>query len=108
MSDSLQLEQMQEGSVVYEPSESIYDAAQLCSKDFERQLGAADGAVEDNYREIKELWGRFNDWAAYVGAFAVPRASLDARLAPHAKIKNMVLELLDMIQENLEWGNFRV
>jgi hypothetical protein len=107
MSDSLQLKQMQEGFVAYEPSESIYDAAQLCSKGFERQVGAADGAAGDNYREIKELWWRFNDWTAYNGAFAVPRASLDARLAPHEKTKDMVLELLDMVQENLAWGNFR-
>lgn len=98
---------MQETSVTYESSETIYDAAQLCSKEFERQLGAANDAAGVNYRELNELWGRFNDWAAYAGAFAVPRASLDAQLAPQEKTKNMVLELLDMVQGNLEWGNIR-
>lgn len=93
--------------MTYESSETIYDAAQLCSEEFERQLGALNGAAGDNYRELNELWGKFNAWAAYVGAFAVPRASLDARLAPHETIKDMVLELLDMVQGNLEWGNIR-
>lgn len=83
MSDSPQLEEMQEGPVVYESGQSIYDAAQLCSKHFERQLGAADGVVGGSYLEIEELWGRFNQWAAYAGAFAVPRASLDARAASY-------------------------
>ncbi|UKZ68624.1 uncharacterized protein TrAtP1_009649 [Trichoderma atroviride] len=59
---------MQEASVVCESSESIYDAAQLCSEHFERQLQAADGAVGGNYREIEELWGRFNKRTADAGA----------------------------------------
>ncbi|RYO96852.1 hypothetical protein DL765_011425 [Monosporascus sp. GIB2] len=104
MGGSPQHEEMQGGSVVHESSQPIYDAAQLCSKHFEHHLQTTDGAGDD-YLEIEELWGRFNQWAAYVGAFAVPRASLDARLAPHGEIRDMVLELLYMIQDNLIWGN---
>lgn len=101
MSDSPLLDKMQEGSIVYESSQPIYDTAQLCSKDFKRQLGAAgDGAAGDKYLEIKELWGRFNEWAVDVGVFAEPRASLDARLAPYVKTRDMILELLDMVQKS--------
>lgn len=104
MSDSPQREGTHEGSVV-QSSQPIYDTAQLCSKYFEHYLEIADGTGED-YLKIAELRGRFNQWAAYVGAFAVPRASLDAQLTPHEDIRDMVLELLYMIQANLKWGNF--
>jgi hypothetical protein len=80
----------------------IYDAAQLCSKHFEHHLKT----TGEDYLAIEKLYGRFNQWAAYVGAFAVPRASLDARLAPHEDIRDMVLELLYMIEANLKWSNF--
>jgi hypothetical protein len=105
MGDSPQRDGTHEGSVVHESNQPIYDIAQLCSKHFEHLLETADGTGED-YLAIEELRGRFNQWAAYVGAFAVPRASLDARLAPHEDIRDMVLELLYMIQSNLKWSNF--
>lgn len=65
------------------------------------------GQWETKYPEIKELWRQFNEWAADVAVFAELRASLDARLAPYVKTRDMILELLDMIRENLEWSNFR-
>ncbi|PON20791.1 hypothetical protein TGAM01_v210299 [Trichoderma gamsii] len=105
MADSSQIKKMQEGFVVHESSQPIFDAAQLCTKHFEDYFKAADGAKGDNYLEMEEQWGRFNQWAAYIGAFAVPRASLDARLTPHIEIKDMVLELLDMMQDNFVWVN---
>jgi len=92
--------------VVNESSQPIFDAACLCSKHFEQHLEITDGALAgDSYLAIEELWGRFNQWASYIGAFAVPRASLDARLVPHREIRDMVLELLYTIQDNLIWGN---
>lgn len=104
MSSSPQYEKMQQDAKVNESSQSIYDAAQLCLKHFEHQLEAKVNSQEDNYLEIEELWRQFNQWATYLGVFVVPRASLDARLAPQKKIKNMMLELLDMIQDNLIYG----
>lgn len=96
-------EEKQGGSSVLQSSQPIYDAAKLCSKHFEDHLETTKGAGDDHLA-IEELWGRFNQWAAYVGAFAVPRASLDARLLRHEEIRDMVLELLYMIQDNLIWG----
>ncbi|KAK1237857.1 hypothetical protein MKX08_002436 [Trichoderma sp. CBMAI-0020] len=101
MVDSLLLGEMQGASAIDESSESIYDAAQLCSKHFECQLWVAYCTMGGNYTEIRELRGRFNEWAAGVGAFAEPRVSLDARLSPHARIKDMVLEQLAMLRNNL-------
>ncbi|KAK4443845.1 hypothetical protein QBC34DRAFT_198771 [Podospora aff. communis PSN243] len=92
------------GSVIHLSTQPIYDAAIVCSKHFERQLETID-STGDDYIAIEELWGRFNQWAAYIGAFAVPRASLDARLVRHSEIRDMVLELLFTIQENLLWVN---
>lgn len=83
----------------YGASEAIYAAAKNCLTQFQHNLNAQHGD-----RATEELRGRFNLWAAYIGAFAAPRASLDARLANHPEIRDMVVELLHMIQENLEWG----
>ncbi|KAI1317244.1 hypothetical protein F5Y16DRAFT_392874 [Xylariaceae sp. FL0255] len=106
MGDSPRHREMQGDSAAHQSSQPIYDAAQLCTKHFQHHLETIDGAGND-YIVIEELWGRFNQWAAYVGAFAVPRASLDARLAPHGDIREMVLELLYMIQDNLIWVKSR-
>ena len=87
---------------------TIYDAARLCSKYFGLIL---DKSEHGSKRHVvaEELRGRFHLWAAYVGAFAAPKASLDARLNVHTDIKGMVLELLDMLQVNLHWGTrFRI
>ncbi|KAI9684270.1 MAG: hypothetical protein M1822_005743 [Bathelium mastoideum] len=105
MCDSLQREATHGGSAIHESSHLIYDAAQLCSQHLQHQLETTNGAGEVCLA-IEELRGRFNQWAAYVGAFAAPRASLDARLARNGDIRDMVLELLYMIQSNLKWGNF--
>jgi len=83
---------------------TIYDTARICSKLFEQNLETLDNGSA-KFLLAEELHGRFNLWAAYIGAFAAPRASLDARLISHEDVKGMVLELLEMVQENLEWGN---
>lgn len=88
-----------------QPEQPIYDAASLCAKSFAHHLDTDNGTAS-NYLEIEELSARFNQWAAYVGAFAMPRASLDARLAPYEDIRDMVLELLYMIQDNLTWSKY--
>ncbi|KAE8441484.1 hypothetical protein EG329_004908 [Mollisiaceae sp. DMI_Dod_QoI] len=83
-------------------NQTIYDAAQNCSKLFERKLKTTVKASAD-FVFAEELNGRFHIWAAYVGVFATPKASLDARLASYEDIKDMVFELLDMVQRNLQW-----
>ncbi|KAF5257316.1 hypothetical protein FOXYS1_12168 [Fusarium oxysporum] len=83
--------------------EPIYHASRKC-------LALFDDYITDTYLSeeslalVGELRGQFKTWAAYIGAFAVPRASLDARLASHDDIRNMVIDLLTMIERNLEWA----
>ena len=91
--------------VVHESSQPIYNTAKLCAERFDNHLQATDGTTKE-YLAREELCWRFKQWAAYVGAFAVPKASLDVRLAPHEDIRDRVLELLYMIYANLEWSNF--
>jgi hypothetical protein len=84
---------------------SVRGAATLCSDLFKQCIETRGLAVLD-HELAEELWGRFNLWAAYVGAFAAPKASLDARLVGHEDIMDMVLELLIMIQQNLRHGRY--
>ncbi len=83
--------------------QDIYRAAITCSGLFQTYLTAS--VTSEPRRNIAdELCGRFNLWAAYTGAFASPKASLDARLADHEDIKDMVLELLVMVERNIRYG----
>lgn len=87
-------------------SQTIYAAAQHCSSLFKNHLGAPETS-EERKDVAKELYGQFNLWVAYVGAFASPKASLDARLADHNDIAIMVHELLAMIERNIKYGRFK-
>ncbi|RHZ72034.1 hypothetical protein CDV55_103853 [Aspergillus turcosus] len=80
---------------------TIYDAANVCVRAFEDLLSLLQEKDNDSFRMVDELRGRFNLWAAYVGAFAAPKASLDARLNLYPDVKHMVLELLDMVSRNI-------
>lgn len=84
--------------------ETIYEAALACSETFGRvaNMGHPKSA---SLAFVRELRGRFNIWTAYAGVFASPRARLDARLHSNPRIKGIVLELAEMIQNNLQWGN---
>ncbi|KAE8380327.1 hypothetical protein BDV26DRAFT_257809 [Aspergillus bertholletiae] len=80
---------------------SIFSAANMCMSNFDDLLCRLDQDSATR-RLVEELRGRFNLWAAYVGAFAMPKASLDARLSLYPDLKCMVLELLDMVSRNTE------
>jgi hypothetical protein len=85
-------------------SPNIYNTARLCSELLERILESTDSGSQ-LFLPAEELRGRFHLWAAYLGVYAVPRASVDARLDGDRKTKNMLLELLQMVQRNLQWGD---
>ncbi|KAH7133080.1 hypothetical protein B0J13DRAFT_450677, partial [Dactylonectria estremocensis] len=82
---------------------TIYDTACKCSELFESIVGLMQSRGSDAILAT-ELLGRFRLWASYLGVFAMPKASLDARLEDHKKIRDMVLELLEMLERNLQWG----
>lgn len=82
---------------------TIYEAASACSELFDQYL-ASSGTASAKHDMIEEFRGRFNLWAAYVGAFAAPRASLDARLEQHSDIRDVFHDLLVMIEDNIKQG----
>jgi hypothetical protein len=82
---------------------TIYDAASACADLFDRYL--RNPRLTSSRRDLgEECRGRFNLWAAYVGAVAAPKASLDARLGLHSDIKDIFLDLLVMIKDNVQQG----
>lgn len=85
---------------------TIYDSARLCSRLIEQSFAKVENNSEKSLI-IEELKGHFYLWAKYVGAFAAQRASLDSRLAPFPDIKDMIIELLDMVERNIQWGTCR-
>jgi hypothetical protein len=82
---------------------TIYNTARLCSELFIRIVEST-GSGSPLFLPAEELRGRFHLWAAYLGVYAVPRVSFDSRLNDDKKTKCMVLELLEMVQRNLQWG----
>ncbi|KAF4447059.1 ankyrin repeat domain-containing protein 52 [Fusarium austroafricanum] len=83
--------------------EPIYQASRRCLALFDEYM-ADSSLASDSSLLVEELRGQFKTWAGYIGAFAVPMASLDARLASSDDIKNMVLDLLTMLRQNLMWA----
>ncbi|KAM5346199.1 hypothetical protein ACJ41O_009204 [Fusarium nematophilum] len=69
------------------------------------QLGivVSHGNGSPEYLLAEELRGRFSLWSAYIGVYAAPRASLDARLDSHQNLRDMVLELVEMVERSLQW-----
>lgn len=88
---------------VQDGPEPIYSASRRCLALFDKHFSQASAWDEPN-TEVEELRSQFIRWAAYAGAFALPKACLDARLSMHTDIKNMILDLLDILELNLDWG----
>ncbi|KAI5460636.1 hypothetical protein BGZ63DRAFT_425133 [Mariannaea sp. PMI_226] len=91
-------------------TEPIYEAAVGCLAIFDEYLQQCKvpeqpdkQGTEQLCSEVEELRSRFKQWAAYIGAFASARASLDARLALQGTTRDMVLELLVLIRLNMRW-----
>ena len=57
--------------------------------------------------KIEEMERSFNLWINYTGALAAVGRSLDDRLKGHTDIKEMVVELLQMLARNLQYSMYR-
>lgn len=86
---------------------TIFEAASRCWNHFSELLDLHNNDTV-KLQLFEELRGRFSIWGSYIGVFAPPLSSLDARLDPHPDLKNMVLELLDMVTRNILWGDCRL
>lgn len=94
---------------------SIYHVADVCFDYFEHliSIGDVDPLIQQTYgiasdienkvmlRDVRGIHNSFAFWVDYTGALAAAGASLDNRLQDHVEIKEMVLELLEMVARNL-------
>ncbi|KAH7218857.1 hypothetical protein DER44DRAFT_739024 [Fusarium oxysporum] len=94
---------------------AIYDVANACFDVLERLVSAVDAdsspeqalltsdsaSADESPYDIRGLRNSFAFWIDYTGALASAGASLDDRLHGHDEIKEMVVELLEMIERNL-------
>jgi hypothetical protein len=94
---------------------AIYDVTDACFDVLERLVSAADAdsspeqallvsdsaSSDESPRDIRGLRNSFAFWIDYTGALAPVGASLDDRLHGHDEIKEMVVELLEMVERNL-------
>src|SRR5271156_1272682 len=94
---------------------AIYDVTDACFDVLERLVSAVDAdfspeqallvsdsaSSDESPRDIRGLRNSFAFWIDYTGALAPVGASLDDRLHDHDEIKEMVVELLEMVERNL-------
>jgi hypothetical protein len=101
----------------YETANAIYDVTEACFDIFERLVSAVDAdaspeksllvsdisesSTKELSSDIRGLRNSFAFWIDYTGALAPIGASLDDRLQDHGEIKEMVVELLEMVERNL-------
>ena len=79
----------------------LYDHADGCCRLFDSYLSHPHAGSFDAVETQK---ARFNIWAANLGAFTYQNASLDHRLRDNPEIRDMVHQLLDVLQRNLQYG----
>lgn len=82
-------------------SRTFVESTNACLSSFHKLLELSTPSLgEEN---IQKQLARFNYWAANLGVFAPPRASLDTRLSHKnsANYKRLLLQLLDVLEKNL-------
>lgn len=80
---------------------AIFEAASSCSRLFAQCVITS---KLDQNEQLQDLRSRFDLWAAYTGAFAPVKTSLDDRLLFNQDVKVQVLKLLQMVQRNIQIG----
>jgi hypothetical protein len=86
-------------------TEPIYEAVGACSLVFEDFLTQIE-RLDESLQVLQDYRVLFDKWVAYVGANYASRASLDSRLKLDARTREIVLGLLYMLRQNLEWSLF--
>jgi hypothetical protein len=80
-----------------------------CSQDPEHDAPTlAPPPFGESLLDIRGLRNNFAFWIDYTGALADIGASLDDRLQGHDEIKEMVMELLEMVDRNLSRREFDI
>jgi hypothetical protein len=78
-------------------SQTFVDSTNACLRTFQKLLSSPVLGDET----IQKQLARFNYWAANMGVFAPPSASLDTRLKNTTNYRRLLLQLLDVLERNL-------
>jgi hypothetical protein len=90
-----------------EQGQRIYDAAQRCDHLFQQlqsTLASNGGFGERLYPIVRDHYRRFDLWAGFIGVFAEHEASLDTRLRFYPEVRDLVLQMLNLLASNLGHG----
>jgi hypothetical protein len=82
---------------------SIRDHAGKCEDLYENLLLVMSRTSDEHYQIVQEQQQRFERWAGYLGVFAVPQASLDSRLESDPDIRDLVAQLLEILEKNIQY-----
>jgi hypothetical protein len=85
-------------------SQQIYDLAGNCEDLFGDLLSVLSRTSDRHYRIVQEHQQRFERWTGYLGVFAAPQASLDSRLKSDPDIRDLVIQLLEILERNIQHG----
>lgn len=82
-------------------AQTFVDSTNACLEAFHQLLSSR--ALKTGDEIIQTQLARFNYWAANIGVFASPRASLDTRLSHKnsTNYRRLLLQLLDVLEKNL-------
>ncbi|RTE80926.1 hypothetical protein BHE90_004564 [Fusarium euwallaceae] len=81
--------------------EQIYRSAVNCGVLFEQLLKQSSQNSGQHFAALRDHHLRFEHWTEYVGALAEEQASLDDRLKPYPEVRDLVLQMLQMLESNL-------
>jgi len=84
--------------------DEIYDLAEQCARLFKDAKAILSGRPGNQFLVVLEYEQRFQQWAADFGVFAEPRVPIDARLGRRRGLRQVILELLQMLEVNLGRG----
>lgn len=93
-----------------EHGQHICDAAQRCESLFQKLQSTLAGNGdfgERFYPIVRDQYQRFDLWAGFIGVFAEYNASLDSRLRFYPEVRDLVLQMLNLLASNLghgKWG----
>ncbi|KAF3291491.1 hypothetical protein TWF970_000704 [Orbilia oligospora] len=87
-----------------EADQQIYDLAQDCERLFGELLSALSVTSDKQYRVVLEHQQRFESWASFLGVFAAYQTSLDSRLKTTPDIRDLVVQLLEVLKRNVLYG----
>lgn len=84
----------------------IYNSALDCGTLFENLLTQFAQNNGQHYATLRDHHLRFEHWQEFVGALATEQASLDHRLKPYTEVRDLVLQMLQMLDSNLRHGRW--